>query len=216
MKPATIVLLVVGGGSLVAPPSVAQSEVPVAIPRARAGFPTEQEQRAINRKYIAAVREEVERARGARKPREVIIYARSSWGYGCSCIPFMFDPIDQFGEDGFWPRYTPGAQRMPTDMHGPFRLTGHFEAKRRTGYQVWGQYAPQANDDDPSAAIAPVFAVSGWCWDLTEREVPDVEPWQVAEVEQMLDHNNVCASADQMKLLRRHLNRAESSGRHKS
>jgi hypothetical protein len=211
MKTATLVLLVIGGGSLLARPSNAQGEVPVAIPRASAA-PTDAEQRAANRKYMAVVREEVERSKAARNPREVIIHARSSYGYGCSCIPFMFDPIVGSGEDGFWPRYG-SVPQMPTGLHGPFRLTGHFEPELKNGYQVWGPDAPSANDEDPSAAMAPVFAVSAWCWDLTNRQVPDVAAWQIDDVKKMVDENNVCASAAQMKLLRRKLKRAKARSR---
>lgn len=215
MKIVTLVVLALGGGILFARPSAAGVEVPVAIPRAKP-FPTEAEQLATNRKYIAVVHQEVERSRGARKPHEVIIYARTSFGYGCSCIPFMFDPIVEFGEDGFWPRYGSNAQQMPRYLYGPFRVTGHFEPKLDTGYRVWGPDAPPANDEDPSATVAPVFAVSAWCWDLTNREVPEVGTWQIDDVEEMIDHNNVCASAAQMKVLRRELKRAKSRSRHKS
>jgi hypothetical protein len=201
--------------TVLARPSTAQGEVPVAIPRASAAS-TDEEQPAINRKYLAVVRKEIERAKGAKSPREVIIYARTSFGYGCDCMPFLFDPIRYSSEDGFWPRYSSAVQPMPWGPHGPFRLTGHFEPDLKTGYQVWGPLAPAAGDEDVSAVKAPVFAVSAWCWELADGEVPDVSSWQIDDVQSMIEHKNVCASAAQIKSLKRNLQRAKSRKRRES
>lgn len=135
--------------------------VPKSVPDATADAARNAIVRAVSREVTAARADHAD-------PSRVVIYADTTIDYGCLCPPFVFAPFWNSGRsDGtFLPIYATDVPEPPLAKQGLYRVLGHFDGRRITGYD-WLKMRSEKIEEgmDEYAKTAPVFIVEDWCFE---------------------------------------------------
>jgi hypothetical protein len=173
---------------------------------------------AFKATFIAKLNAEMLRARQVKpgmKPEVVVAIVKANIGFGCMCSDWSWQgsnsDLDGGDVGSMYPLPAEGVPRLPK-IHGEFRLVGHLEEKKRSGYSVYNEprpaIAPYDDGWDLDAKL-PVFYMTDWCWDGGHFD------WEVDDVLALVQDNRVCAGVN-LKALRQQLKKEKRiQARHK-